>query len=51
MEQVLTDRDEHDRIGAAGMAQAKTFSWQEAARRTVDSYRRALAPEGAQTSV
>jgi glycosyltransferase involved in cell wall biosynthesis len=51
MEQLLTDRDAHDRIEAAGLAQAKTFSWQEAARRTVDSYRRALTAEGAQTGV
>ena len=51
MERLLTDRDAHDRIAAAGLAQAKTFSWPEAARRTVDSYRRALTTEGAQTSV
>jgi glycosyltransferase involved in cell wall biosynthesis len=51
MEHLVTDRDTHDSMRTAGLAQAQTFSWREAARRTVDSYRRALATEGARASV
>jgi glycosyltransferase involved in cell wall biosynthesis len=51
MKRLVTDKDTQDSIRAAGLAQAQTFSWDEAAQRTVDSYRRALATEGAQASV
>jgi glycosyltransferase involved in cell wall biosynthesis len=48
MEQVLTARDVREQMQAEGLAQAQGFSWQKAAQRTVDSYRRALlAGEGA----
>jgi glycosyltransferase involved in cell wall biosynthesis len=45
MEQVLTDRELQGTMKAAGLARAQGFSWEETARRTVESYRRALAPE------
>jgi glycosyltransferase involved in cell wall biosynthesis len=51
MKRLVTDKDTHDSLRAAGLAQAQAFSWQEAAKRTVDSYRRVLATEGAQASV
>jgi glycosyltransferase involved in cell wall biosynthesis len=51
MKRLVTDRDTHESIRAAGLARAQTFSWDEAAGRTADSYRRALATEGAQASV
>jgi glycosyltransferase involved in cell wall biosynthesis len=51
MKRMVTDRETHDSTRAAGLAQAQTFSWAEAAQRTVDSYRRALTTEGAQASV
>jgi glycosyltransferase involved in cell wall biosynthesis len=34
---------EHDRLAAAGMERARSFTWAESARRTVDVYRRVLA--------
>jgi glycosyltransferase involved in cell wall biosynthesis len=45
MGQVLKDTDLQGTMRAAGLARAQGFSWQETARRTVESYRRALAPE------
>jgi glycosyltransferase involved in cell wall biosynthesis len=42
MDQVLSDRDVQEKMQAAGLAQARSFSWSKAARRTVDIYRRAL---------
>lgn len=44
MEQVLGDRDLQQQMRAAGLVQAGGFSWDKAARQTVDSYRRALTP-------
>lgn len=46
MEQVLADGDLRARMRAAGLAQARRFSWQQTARGTADSYRRALAGQG-----
>jgi glycosyltransferase involved in cell wall biosynthesis len=43
MEQVLTSVEVRERMQAAGLARAQGFSWRETARRTVASYRRALA--------
>jgi glycosyltransferase involved in cell wall biosynthesis len=44
MEQVLGNRDLQEQMQAAGLVQAAGFSWEKAARQTVDSYRRALTP-------
>lgn len=44
MRQVLEDESERERLGAAGLVQAKRFSWEDTARLTVGSYRRALSP-------
>ena len=41
---ILEDADLADRLRAAGRARARDFSWAETARRTLASYRRALAP-------
>jgi glycosyltransferase involved in cell wall biosynthesis len=46
MEQCLTDADLRARMKAMGLARAAVFSWRETARRTVDSYRRAVMPPG-----
>ncbi len=43
MERVLADGDLREKMRAAGLAQAGQFSWQQTARGTADSYRRALA--------
>ncbi len=43
IEQVLADRELRERMRAAGLAQARRFSWRQTARGTVASYRRALA--------
>jgi glycosyltransferase involved in cell wall biosynthesis len=45
MEQVLGDRDLQQQMQAAGLVQARSFSWEKAARQTVDSYRRAHTPD------
>jgi glycosyltransferase involved in cell wall biosynthesis len=45
MKQVLSNRDLQEQMQAAGLDQAAGFSWEEAARQTVDSYRHALTPE------
>ena len=42
MEQVLAHPDLQEEMGAAGLVQAKCFSWQRTAACTVDSYQRAL---------
>jgi len=39
---VLQALAERDKLVAAGLARARTFSWEEAARRTVAVYREAL---------
>jgi glycosyltransferase involved in cell wall biosynthesis len=44
MAQVLGNRDVQQELEAAGLVQAAGFSWESAARGTVDSYRRALKP-------
>jgi glycosyltransferase involved in cell wall biosynthesis len=44
MERMLKDRDMRQQMRAAGLAQAQRFSWVETARRTVETYRRALTP-------
>jgi glycosyltransferase involved in cell wall biosynthesis len=44
MHRVLQDSDERNRMRTAGLAQAQRFSWADCARRTVESYRRALSP-------
>jgi len=46
MEQVLASQELREEMRAAGLAQARRFSWQQAARGTADSYRRALAEGG-----
>jgi glycosyltransferase involved in cell wall biosynthesis len=43
IECVLSDRDLRERLRRLGPARARLFSWEETARRTVDSYRHALA--------
>ena len=43
MEQVLADREMQQEMESAGLAQAQKFSWEQTARQTVTSYRRALA--------
>jgi glycosyltransferase involved in cell wall biosynthesis len=43
MEQVLADREMQEHMESAGLAQAQKFSWEQTARQTVESYRRALA--------
>ncbi|HMQ34447.1 MAG TPA: glycosyltransferase family 1 protein [Chloroflexaceae bacterium] len=44
---LLGDRELHDRLGAAGLARAASFSWQRAARDTLAVYRAALAARAA----
>ncbi len=44
VELVLRDREMRERMQVAGLAQARQFSWEQTARRTVASYRLALAP-------
>jgi glycosyltransferase involved in cell wall biosynthesis len=51
MAQVLADADLRQTMQAAGLAQAKTFSWQEAARQTVSSYRHAMIGSGERGNV
>ncbi len=46
MAQCLADADLRAQMKAMGLARAAGFSWQETARQTVDSYRRAVAPTG-----
>jgi len=46
MERGLTNADLRARMRAMGLARAAGFSWRETARRTVDSYRRAVMPPG-----
>lgn len=44
MEEVLGDWELQVQMQAAGLVQAKGFSWKETAEKTVESYRHALAP-------
>ncbi|HSJ54189.1 MAG TPA: glycosyltransferase family 1 protein, partial [Anaerolineae bacterium] len=46
MEQVLADAGLRERMRAAGLQRAQRFTWENAARQTVASYRRALARGG-----
>jgi glycosyltransferase involved in cell wall biosynthesis len=46
MERVLRDAGLRAQMRSAGLRRAKLFTWEAAARQTVDSYRRALAGEG-----
>lgn len=46
MERVLRDASARERMRAAGLHRAQRFTWEDAARQTVASYRRALAREG-----
>ncbi|HKN95206.1 MAG TPA: glycosyltransferase family 1 protein [Thermoleophilaceae bacterium] len=43
IERLLNDRDEAERLRAAGRARAAQFSWDDTARMTAESYDRALA--------
>jgi glycosyltransferase involved in cell wall biosynthesis len=51
MGQVLADSHLRETMRAAGLAQASRFSWQEAARSTVETYRHALMPGGGEQHV
>jgi glycosyltransferase involved in cell wall biosynthesis len=51
MERVLADSHLREAMRAAGLAQAGRFSWQEAARRTVETYHHALMPGGGEQHV
>lgn len=51
MAQVLTDEGLRDGLRAAGLAQARGFSWQKTALQTVVSYRQAVISEGDQADV
>jgi glycosyltransferase involved in cell wall biosynthesis len=51
MNRVLGDQVLQERMRAKGLLQAQGFSWQETARRTADSYRRALRTQGGERSV
>jgi glycosyltransferase involved in cell wall biosynthesis len=51
MEQVLADREMRKQMESAGLVQAKNFSWEKSARKTVESYRRALTPGGGKEGV
>jgi glycosyltransferase involved in cell wall biosynthesis len=51
MEQVLASTEMQEKMQMAGLAQAQSFSWRETARRTVVSYRQALAAEGGEKHV
>lgn len=46
MARVLADAEQRRMMQTAGLAQARTFSWQSAARHTVSSYRQALRSSG-----
>lgn len=45
MAQVLADPELRGRMREAGLARARAFSWPETARKTADTYRRALMPD------
>lgn len=51
LHRALTDQVWQAQMKVSGPAQASRFSWQEAARGTVRSYRRALAPGGGKQGV
>ena len=46
MTRVTGDRNLQREMRTAGLAQAETFSWKKAARRTIDCYRHALSDRG-----
>jgi glycosyltransferase involved in cell wall biosynthesis len=51
MQQALAERDVRERMRAAGLARAQSFSWQKTASGTVGSYRRAMISEGGERGV
>jgi glycosyltransferase involved in cell wall biosynthesis len=51
MRRVLADAELRESMRTEGLVQAARFSWQEAARRTVDGYRRALMRGGGESNV
>lgn len=51
MAQALSHAGTQEKMRAAGPKQARTFSWEKAARHTVDTYRRALASPGGDSNV
>jgi glycosyltransferase involved in cell wall biosynthesis len=51
MEQVLSDTEMRKQMQSAGLVQAQNFSWEKTARQTIESYRRALTPDGGKKGV
>jgi glycosyltransferase involved in cell wall biosynthesis len=51
MEQVLSDTEMRKQMQSAGLVQAQNFSWERTARQTIESYRRALTPDGGKKGV
>jgi glycosyltransferase involved in cell wall biosynthesis len=51
MEQVLSDTEMRKQMQSAGLVQAQNFSWEKTARQTIESYRRALTPDGSKRGV
>jgi len=51
MAQILADGEMRKALQTAGLAQARAFSWQEAARQTVGSYRRSMNDRGERKGV
>lgn len=47
MDRVLADAGLRERMRAAGLERARRFTWEGAARKTADTYRRALGQQGA----
>jgi len=47
MQRLLTDDDLHVELSEKGMQRARTFSWDRAARRTLDVYRKVTEPQRA----
>jgi glycosyltransferase involved in cell wall biosynthesis len=45
LERLLSDPAEADRLRARGLERVRQFTWERTARLTLDSYRRALAPQ------
>ena len=51
LHQVLSDEHLQQRMAARGKARAQTFSWEKAARKTLDTYRRAVAYDRAYSGI
>jgi glycosyltransferase involved in cell wall biosynthesis len=45
MQRLLTDDDLHVELSEKGLQRARTFSWERAARRTLDVYRKVAEPQ------